>query len=104
MGQTVTGMSNAMKSMNIEQIQSTMDKFEKSFVDMDVSSNVMEKAMQNTDTSTPADEVEKMMQMMADEEQLEINDKLSTDVPKVEDESQVKAKELEARLAKIRES
>ena len=38
MGQTVQGMSNAMKSMNVEQISSTMTQFEKQFEDMDVKS------------------------------------------------------------------
>jgi charged multivesicular body protein 1 len=38
MAQTVQGMSNAMKSMNVEQIASTMAQFEKSFEDMDVRS------------------------------------------------------------------
>ncbi len=38
MGQTVKGMTNAMKSMNIEKISKTMAAFEKSFEDMDVRS------------------------------------------------------------------
>ena len=38
MGQTVQGMSNAMKSMNVEQISNTMSLFEKQFEDMDVKS------------------------------------------------------------------
>jgi charged multivesicular body protein 1 len=38
MGQTVKGMSNAMKNMNVEQIAKTMSEFEKQFEDMDVRS------------------------------------------------------------------
>lgn len=38
MAQTVKGMSNAMKSMNTEQIAATMAQFEKAFDDMDVRS------------------------------------------------------------------
>jgi charged multivesicular body protein 1 len=38
MGQTVKGMSNAMKSMNVESIAKTMAEFEKNFEDMDVRS------------------------------------------------------------------
>ena len=38
MMQTVKGMSNAMKSMQVEQIASTMQSFEKQFEDMDVRS------------------------------------------------------------------
>jgi charged multivesicular body protein 1 len=38
MGSTVKGMSNAMKSMDVEKIASTMSEFEKQFEDMDVRS------------------------------------------------------------------
>lgn len=38
MGQTVKGMANAMKSMEVEQIAKTMADFEKQFEDMDVRS------------------------------------------------------------------
>lgn len=38
MGQTVKGMSNAMQTMNVEQISKTMNQFEKQFEDMDVKS------------------------------------------------------------------
>ena len=38
MVQTVKGMSNAMKSMQVEQIANTMQEFEKTFEDMDVRS------------------------------------------------------------------
>ncbi len=36
MGQTVKGMSNVMKSMEVTKISETMDQFEKQFEDMDV--------------------------------------------------------------------
>lgn len=38
MGQTVKGMSNVMKSMEVESIAKTMDEFEKQFENMDVRS------------------------------------------------------------------
>lgn len=38
MTMTVKGMSNAMKSMQVEQIAATMQEFEKQFEDMDVRS------------------------------------------------------------------
>ena len=38
MQMTVKGMSNAMKNMQVEQIASTMQEFEKQFEDMDVRS------------------------------------------------------------------
>lgn len=40
MVQTVKGMSNAMKNMQVEQIASTMQNFEKQFEDMDVRSGL----------------------------------------------------------------
>jgi charged multivesicular body protein 1 len=40
MAQTVKGMSNAMKNMQIDQIASTMQNFEKLFEDMDVRSGI----------------------------------------------------------------
>lgn len=48
MGQTVQGMSNAMKSMNVEQISSTMNQFEKQFEDMDVKSGEFRLWLLNT--------------------------------------------------------
>ncbi len=42
MGQTVSGMANAMKSMDPEKIAKTMEQFEKQFEDMDVRSQYME--------------------------------------------------------------
>jgi division protein CdvB (Snf7/Vps24/ESCRT-III family) len=38
MGQTVKGMSTAMKGMQVEQIAKTMGEFEKQFENMDVTS------------------------------------------------------------------
>lgn len=46
MVQTVKGMSNAMKSMQVEQIASTMQSFEKQFEDMDVRSGIILLKMQ----------------------------------------------------------
>lgn len=64
MGQTVAGMSNAMKSMNVEQIAATMDAFEKNFEDMDVRSGYMEGAMEaTTSMTTPPEEVDNLIQV-----------------------------------------
>lgn len=57
-----------MKSMNLEKISTLMDKFEQQFEDLDVHSNVMENAMSQTTTTTvPQNEVEGLMQQVADE-------------------------------------
>jgi charged multivesicular body protein 1 len=61
---TVKGMSNAMKSMQVDQIASTMADFEKNFEDMDVRSGYMESTMQNTTSmSTPPEEVDNLMKV-----------------------------------------
>ena len=68
MSQTVAGMSNAMKSMDVEKISYTMEEFEKQFADMDVKSGYMEGAMEaSTAMSTPPDQVDQLIQMVADE-------------------------------------
>ena len=64
MVQTVKGMSNVMKTMNVEQIAGTMEEFERQFEDMDVRSGYMEKAMDSTTAlSTPPEEVDNLMQV-----------------------------------------
>lgn len=66
MGQTVKGMSNAMKSMQIDKIASTMEQFEKQFEDMDVRSGYMEKAMDSsTSMTTPPEEVDSLIQVFS---------------------------------------
>ncbi len=63
---TVKGMSNAMKSMQVEQIASTMQDFEKNFEDMDVRSGYMENTMAaTTSMTTPPEEVENLMKVSA---------------------------------------
>jgi len=57
-----------MKSMNLEKISGLMDKFETQFEDLDVQSSVMENSMAHTTTTTvPQNEVESLMQQVADE-------------------------------------
>lgn len=74
MGQTVKGMSSAMKGMKVEQIAATMEQFEKQFEDMDVKSGYMEGAMEaSTSLSTPPEDVERLIQMVAEENGLRIS-------------------------------
>jgi len=84
-----------------------MDKFEKQFEDLDVQSSYMENAMsQTTTTSVPQNDVEHLMQAVADEAGLELN----MDLPRGETESiasttQVNQEqdELTSRLARLRQ-
>ena len=75
MGQTVKGMSSAMKSMQVDQIANTMEKFEKQFEDMDLKSSYMESTMEaTTSLSTPPDEVDKLIRKVADEHKLQLDE------------------------------
>jgi charged multivesicular body protein 1 len=61
---TVTSMSNIMKNMNVEQIASTMDQFEKQFEDMDMRAGYMEQAMDNSVlATTPPEEVDSLIEV-----------------------------------------
>merc|ERR1719198_813121 len=67
MGQVTKGMDKVLASMDINQISKVMDKFEAQFDDMEVKSQYAENAMNSaTASSTPEDEVESLMQQVAD--------------------------------------
>jgi charged multivesicular body protein 1 len=109
MSQTVKGMSNAMKSMKVEQIASTMEEFEKNFEDMDVRSGYMESTMESTTSmTTPPEEVDNLMKMVADEAGLELSGQLDSTpagavaAPAAAAATADPATELEARLAALR--
>ncbi|XP_071455404.1 charged multivesicular body protein 1B2-like [Hetaerina americana] len=97
----------AMKSMNFDKISSILDKFENQFEDLDVQSSYMEDAMsQATTASVPQNDVENLMQQVADEAGLDLNLQLpqgttstigaSTQVSQEQDE-------LTQRLARLRQ-
>lgn len=108
MAGVVKAMDAAMKSMNLEKISGLMDKFESQFEDLDVQSNVMENTMSSTvTTSVPQNDVDSLMQRVADEAGLELNMELpagpsatigqSTQVSQEQDE-------LTQRLARLRQA
>lgn len=70
----VKAMDAAMKSMSLEKMSNVMDKFEKQFEDLDVQSSYMENTMSSTTTvSVPQNDVDSLMQQVADEAGLELN-------------------------------
>lgn len=74
MGNVVKGMSSALKSMDVERISKTMDSFEKQFEDMDVRAGYMEASMNSSvASSTPEDQVDTLIQQVADEHQLDVS-------------------------------
>jgi len=105
MAGVVRSMESAMKSMNLEKISALMDKFEHQFEDLDVQASYMENTMsQTTTTSVPQNDVDYLMQSVADEAGIELNMELpqgetasiaSTQVAQEQDE-------LTARLARLR--
>jgi charged multivesicular body protein 1 len=108
MAGVVKAMDAAMKGMNLEKISGLMDRFEQQFEDLDVQSNVMENTMNSTvTTSIPQNDVDSLMQRVADEAGLELNMELpagpsstigqSTQVSQEQDE-------LSLRLAKLRQA
>jgi len=82
MASVVKGMDKAMESMNLEKISMVMDKFESQFEDLDVQTQYMEGAIGNSTTmSTPQEEVDLLMQQVADEHGLELNQELDSAIP-----------------------
>lgn len=105
----VKGMSRGMASMNVEQISKTMDQFERQFEDLDVRSGFMEDAMNTTTaTQTPADQVDTLIKMVADENSLELGDAfleagpVGTKVPETEKPVEAEKDDLATRLANLR--
>jgi len=73
MGSVVKGMDKVVGAMDTEEIGLAMDKFEKQFEDMDVRAAYMEGAIgKSTAMSTPVEEVDALMHMVADEHGLNL--------------------------------
>lgn len=73
MASIVKALDSALASTNLQKISETMDQFEKQFVNMEVQSEFVENAMQgSTALSTPEDDVNSLMQQVADEHGLEV--------------------------------
>ena len=109
MGQTVKGMSNAMKSMEVGKISNVMEQFEKQFEDMDVVSGYMESTMEGTTAlSTPPEQVDELIRMVADEAGLQVGGQLDSAgpvgsaLPQTQPLAEIKEDDLEARLAALR--
>ena len=101
----VQGMDAVMKTMDMQKITAVMDKFEKQFEDLDVKTEYIEGAMNQTTTSTtPADQVDTLINQVAEEHGLEISEKLGTTA--VPSRTTAKATseqdELAERLAKLK--
>ncbi|CAD6917897.1 unnamed protein product [Tilletia controversa] len=77
MTSVVKGMDRAMESMNLDRIALVMDKFENQFEDMDAQTSYMEGAIsQQSAQTTPLDQVDLLMQQVADENGIEIKQRV----------------------------
>lgn len=106
MGSIVRVLDSALASSNLQKISETMDTFERQFVNMEVQSQFVENAMHSsTALSTPEDDVNMLMQQVADEHGLEVRiglpDAATHAVPAKESEAS-KEDDLTRRLAELR--
>lgn len=105
----VKGMDKGLASMDINKISTLMDKFEQQFEDLDVKTQYMEGTMNaTTATSTPAEQVDTLIEQVADSNNLELGEAFSQAGPISKKEPTLKEQEkpvqddLEARLANLR--
>lgn len=82
MANVVRGMDSAMKSMNLEQISAVMDRFETQFEDLDVATGYYENATSSaTATATPQEDVDRLMNQVADEAGVELSQEMAGATP-----------------------
>ncbi|EME28906.1 Charged multivesicular body protein 1 [Galdieria sulphuraria] len=75
-------LDKALQSMNIEKISQVMDKFESQFEDIDLRAQYVDGAIsQTTALATPSDQVDALLQKVADENGLELADTLDGLIP-----------------------
>jgi charged multivesicular body protein 1 len=105
MKSVVKGMDKGLAAMNPEEISKIMDKFETQFEDLDVKAEYMEGTMNaTTATVTPAEQVDDLIMMVADENNLELGEAFSEIAPpdKIAQKPEAEPDNLEARLANLR--
>ncbi|KZF22682.1 hypothetical protein L228DRAFT_220304 [Xylona heveae TC161] len=82
MGNVVKGMDQAMSSMDPAKISEFMDRFESQFEDLDVATAYYENATSAaTATTTPQDDVDRLMAQAADEAGVELHQELDAATP-----------------------
>ncbi|THH12239.1 hypothetical protein EW145_g126 [Phellinidium pouzarii] len=79
MTSVVKGMDKVMDNMNMEKISLVLDRFESQFSDLDVQTSYMEEAMSSTTAvSMPQDQVDLLMQQVAEEANIEIQHEIGS--------------------------
>lgn len=88
MAQTVRGMDVALKSMDLEKIGNVMEKFESQFEDLDVVSGYYENVAGGVESQQVGaegqSEVDALMNRVADEAGVELNQELTSAPTEVE--------------------
>jgi charged multivesicular body protein 1 len=107
MGSIVKALDSSLAVGNMEKISQTMDQFEKTFVNMEVQSEFIETAMAgSTSLSTPEDEVNSLINQVADDYGLEVSVGLpqagATSVPVKEPTTESAEDDLSRRLAELK--
>ena len=103
MAGVVQGMDQALKSMDLEKISKLMDKFDKTFEDIDVQSQTMEQSMSSAaSVSTPIDQVDSLIQQVATEHGLEVTEKLDGITVPQQSQPVKEQDDLTARLEKLK--
>jgi len=101
MASVVKGMDKAMKSMDLMKITQVMDQFDKQFDDVDVATSYMDESMSRSTTlTTPQDEVDSLIQSVADEHGLELEHAMG-EVPHTAPEA-AETDDLSERLNRLR--
>lgn len=78
MASVVKALDKALNSMDLQKVSQVMEKFEQQFEDLDVRTSVIEDAMGTATTlTTPKEQVDSLIQQIADEAGLEIADQLA---------------------------
>uniref|UniRef100_UPI00358EB022 charged multivesicular body protein 1a isoform X2 n=1 Tax=Myxine glutinosa TaxID=7769 RepID=UPI00358EB022 len=110
MGQATKSLDKALKSMDLQKVSIVMDKFEQQFQNLDVHTAVMEDSMSTATTlTTPLNQVDQLIQQVADENGLEIMDQLNdlpagaTSVGEASSRAANEADQLSRRLAALRQ-
>jgi len=99
----VKSMDRAMSAMNLTQLSQLMEKFEQQFEDLDVQTAVMDGAMSSTTAqSMPPDQVDALINQVADEHGLELGEALGS-APTAAQQAAAEQDDLSQRLARLRE-
>lgn len=108
MASVVEGLNKALESNQMEKVSLIMDKFEDNVENLNVQTSYMESAMSNSAVlTTPSEQVNDLMQQVADEHGLELGSQLGhapTGAVRTAVEKETESDPLTERLAKLRNS